>query len=89
LVFVKFREPDFCSNIRPAQRTTTNTIVFPSVAEKARLRLETDAIDDLFAELKARGFAFRSGVIRGNGGAQALIEDPSGNVVELFQPASR
>jgi hypothetical protein len=30
---------------------------------------------------------FRNDIVRGPGGAQILVEDPSGNVVELFQPA--
>lgn len=30
---------------------------------------------------------FRNDIVRDPGGAQILVEDPSGNVVELFQPA--
>jgi catechol 2,3-dioxygenase-like lactoylglutathione lyase family enzyme len=46
-------------------------------------------VDDLQAtvdQLKAAGAAFRSDIIQGVGGNQALVEDPSGNPVELFQP---
>jgi hypothetical protein len=32
---------------------------------------------------------FRNDIVRGPGGAQILIEDPSGNVIELFQPAGQ
>jgi hypothetical protein len=32
---------------------------------------------------------FRNEIVRGPGGAQILIEDPSGNPVEIFQPAAR
>jgi catechol 2,3-dioxygenase-like lactoylglutathione lyase family enzyme len=49
-------------------------------------------ISDLSAEverLRARGVKFRNDVVTGPGGAQILLEDPSGNVVELFQPAAR
>jgi hypothetical protein len=38
--------------------------------------------------LRAKGVRFRNDIVRGPGGAQILVEDPSGNVVELFQPAS-
>jgi catechol 2,3-dioxygenase-like lactoylglutathione lyase family enzyme len=47
-------------------------------------------VDDIGAEvdrLKARGVTFRNAIVRGPGGAQILAEDPSGNVVEIFQPA--
>ena len=47
-------------------------------------------VDDLEAEverLRAAGAPFRNEIVRGPGGAQILLEDPSGNVVELFQPA--
>ena len=49
-------------------------------------------VSDLAAEvarLKAAGRTFRAELIAGNGGDQALIEDPSGNLVELFQPKGR
>jgi catechol 2,3-dioxygenase-like lactoylglutathione lyase family enzyme len=38
------------------------------------------------ARLRAAGVTFRNDVIKGPGGSQVLIEDPSGNVIELFQP---
>ncbi len=47
-------------------------------------------VDDIEAEvdhLRVIGVRFRNDIVRGPGGAQILIEDPSGNVVELFQPA--
>jgi catechol 2,3-dioxygenase-like lactoylglutathione lyase family enzyme len=49
-------------------------------------------VEDLAAEverLRARGVKFRNDVVTGPGGSQILLEDPSGNVVELFQPAAR
>jgi catechol 2,3-dioxygenase-like lactoylglutathione lyase family enzyme len=48
-------------------------------------------VDDVQAEvdrLAADGVAFRNEVVTGPGGAQVLAVDPSGNLVELFQPAS-
>jgi catechol 2,3-dioxygenase-like lactoylglutathione lyase family enzyme len=46
--------------------------------------------DDLASEvdrLRGEGVPFRNDVVTGPGGSQILIEDPSGNLVELFQPA--
>jgi len=48
-------------------------------------------VDDLAAEvdrLRGEGVPFRNDVVTGPGGSQVLIQDPSGNVVELFQPAA-
>jgi catechol 2,3-dioxygenase-like lactoylglutathione lyase family enzyme len=39
------------------------------------------------ARLRAEGVRFRNEIITGPGGRQTLIEDPAGNVVELFEPA--
>lgn len=47
-------------------------------------------VSDIAAEverLRAAGVAFRNDIVKGPGGQQILLEDPSGNVVELFQPA--
>ncbi|MFC9996209.1 VOC family protein [Nocardia sp. NPDC127526] len=49
-------------------------------------------VDDLAAEvarLRAAGVGFRNDIVSGPGGQQILLQDPSGNVVELFQPAPR
>src|SRR5262245_46276561 len=49
-------------------------------------------VDDLAAEvarLRAAGVKFRNDVVSGPGGSQILLQDPSGNIVELFQPARR
>ncbi|CAN7681214.1 VOC family protein [Ensifer adhaerens] len=49
-------------------------------------------VDDLNAEverLRRAGVMFRNDIVTGPGGAQILLIDPSGNVVELFQPARR
>ncbi|MEP6694743.1 MAG: VOC family protein [Chloroflexota bacterium] len=46
-------------------------------------------VDDIAGEverLRAAGVKFRNDIIKGPGGSQILVEDPSGNVVELFQP---
>jgi catechol 2,3-dioxygenase-like lactoylglutathione lyase family enzyme len=49
-------------------------------------------VDDLPAEvtrLRAAGLQFRNDIVTGPGGSQILLVDPSGNLVELFQPARR
>ncbi len=46
-------------------------------------------VDDIAAEverLRGAGVRFRNDIIKGPGGAQVLIDDPSGNPIELFQP---
>jgi catechol 2,3-dioxygenase-like lactoylglutathione lyase family enzyme len=46
-------------------------------------------VDDIEAEverLRAAGVTFRSDIVRGPGGAQIVLNEPSGNPVELFQP---
>jgi catechol 2,3-dioxygenase-like lactoylglutathione lyase family enzyme len=47
-------------------------------------------VEDIAADverLRAAGLAFRNDIISGPGGQQILLEDPSGNPIELFQPA--
>ncbi len=51
-----------------------------------RFAIEVDDVDALNAQLTAAGFHPRSDVIDGVGGRQVIIDDPSGNPVELFQP---
>jgi catechol 2,3-dioxygenase-like lactoylglutathione lyase family enzyme len=51
-----------------------------------RLVLEVKDIEATVAKLEALGFNFRAKPIKGPGGQQALVEDPSGNPVEIFQP---
>jgi catechol 2,3-dioxygenase-like lactoylglutathione lyase family enzyme len=49
-------------------------------------------VDDLESEvrrLRDAGGTFRNDIVTGPGGKQILLEDPSGNVIELFQPAER
>jgi catechol 2,3-dioxygenase-like lactoylglutathione lyase family enzyme len=46
-------------------------------------------VDDLAAEverLRAEGVTFRNEIVKGPGGSQILLDDPSGNPIELFQP---
>jgi catechol 2,3-dioxygenase-like lactoylglutathione lyase family enzyme len=53
-----------------------------------RIHLLTDDIDAEIARLTDEGVTFRNELVSGPGGRQILVTDPSGNVVELFQPAT-
>jgi catechol 2,3-dioxygenase-like lactoylglutathione lyase family enzyme len=50
-----------------------------------RFQIEVDDLDATVARLREAGAAFRSDVLVGRGGRQALLQDPAGNLVELFQ----
>ena len=52
-----------------------------------RIHLLVEDIDAEVARLRQDGLNFRNDIITGPGGSQILLEDPAGNVVELFQPA--
>jgi len=54
-----------------------------------RFQLLFDDLDAEVERLRARGVSFRNDILKGPGGSQILAEDPSGNVVELFQSAAR
>jgi catechol 2,3-dioxygenase-like lactoylglutathione lyase family enzyme len=54
-----------------------------------RIHFHVDDIDAEVKRLRDAGASFRNDVVTGPGGKQILLEDPSGNVVELFQPAAR
>ncbi len=53
-----------------------------------RIHFVVDDIDTEVARLRDAGATFRNDIVTGPGGQQILLEDPSGNVVELFQPAA-
>ena len=52
-----------------------------------RIHLIVEDIEREVERLRAAGLSFRNDIVTGPGGQQILVEDPSGNVVELFQPA--
>ena len=52
-----------------------------------RIHLLVDDIEAEVARLRAAGLPFRNDIVKGPGGQQILLEDPSGNPIELFQPA--
>ena len=51
-----------------------------------RFQIEVEDLEATVAELRQRGASFRNEIVTGVGGNQILVEDPSGNLVELFQP---
>jgi catechol 2,3-dioxygenase-like lactoylglutathione lyase family enzyme len=51
-----------------------------------RFMLEVTDLEALVGELRARGAHFRNDIVTGVGGKQIILEDPSGNPIELFEP---
>jgi predicted enzyme related to lactoylglutathione lyase len=53
----------------------------------SRFVMTVTNLDELVSALNAAGVSFRSDLVQGPGGRQILCEDPSGNLIELFEPA--
>jgi catechol 2,3-dioxygenase-like lactoylglutathione lyase family enzyme len=51
-----------------------------------RIQIEVSDLEREVESLREAGASFRTEVVTGRGGSQVLLEDPSGNPVELFQP---
>jgi catechol 2,3-dioxygenase-like lactoylglutathione lyase family enzyme len=58
----------------------------PSPGGWNRFQLEVEDLEGIAADLRSVGASFRGDITQGQGGKQLLVEDPSGNVVELFEP---
>ena len=54
-----------------------------------RIHFIVDDIEAEVARLRAAGVRFRNEIISGPGGRQIVLDDPSGNPIELFQPSTR
>ena len=54
-----------------------------------RIHLLVDDINAEVTRLRGAGVGFRNDIVTGPGGKQILLDDPSGNPIELFQPAAR
>jgi catechol 2,3-dioxygenase-like lactoylglutathione lyase family enzyme len=52
-----------------------------------RMHFVVEDLDAEVARLRVAGVQFRNEIVTGPGGSQILLQDPSGNLVELFQPA--
>lgn len=53
-----------------------------------RIQIEVEDLEATVEKLKDAGANFRNEIVTGNGGKQILLDDPSGNPIELFQPYS-
>jgi catechol 2,3-dioxygenase-like lactoylglutathione lyase family enzyme len=51
-----------------------------------RFSIEIDDLDSTVAQLRQHGARFRNDIVTGVGGKQIILDDPSGNPIELFQP---
>lgn len=52
-----------------------------------RIHFVVDDLESEVARLRDVGVEFRNNIVAGPGGSQILLKDPSGNLIELFQPA--
>ncbi len=52
-----------------------------------RIQIEVSDLEREVEALRDAGASFRGDIVTGRGGSQILLEDPSGNPIELFQPA--
>jgi predicted enzyme related to lactoylglutathione lyase len=51
-----------------------------------RMQLQVDDLEADVKRLREAGLKFRNDIVKGPGGSQILLDDPSGNPIELFQP---
>jgi catechol 2,3-dioxygenase-like lactoylglutathione lyase family enzyme len=54
-----------------------------------RIHLIVEDLPSEVERLRKAGLSFRSDIVTGPGGSQIVLDDPSGNPIELFQPAKR
>ena len=54
----------------------------------SRFQLTVEDLESEVERLRSSGASFRNDIVKGIGGDQILLEDPSGNAIELFEPAS-
>jgi catechol 2,3-dioxygenase-like lactoylglutathione lyase family enzyme len=52
-----------------------------------RFQVEVEELEAFVDDLRKKGVSLRGEIMTGQGGTQAIVEDPSGNPIELFQPA--
>jgi hypothetical protein len=58
----------------------------PSPGGWNRFAIEVDDLESIVTSLRKHGVHFRNDIVTGVGGKQTLVDDPSGNPVELFEP---
>jgi predicted enzyme related to lactoylglutathione lyase len=54
-----------------------------------RILITVDNLENTVKELKSKGATFRNDMVTGVGGKQILLQDPSGNLIELFEAAQK
>ena len=81
------RRGDRRSGSRPGLRGRPCRWRKPEPGGWNRFVIEVEDLESQVGELRAQGVPFRNEIVTGPGGRQILCEDPSGNVVELFQRA--
>lgn len=59
--------------------------VMPAPGGWNRFQLEVNNLEEAVEDLKKEGAKFRNEIVQGIGGKQILLEDPSGNLIELFE----
>ncbi len=92
--------PGFAALVRGELRLLLNTPTGPGAAAQAmpdgrapssggwnRIQLEVDDLASHVDQLREAGASFRNDILTGRGGKQILLDDPSGNPIELFEPA--
>lgn len=57
----------------------------PSPGGWNRIQIIVDDLEQKIKDLKAKGAGFRNELVTGNGGKQILLQDPSGNLIDLFE----
>jgi predicted enzyme related to lactoylglutathione lyase len=51
-----------------------------------RIQILVDNLESVYSTLSKKGAKFRNEIVNGQGGKQILLQDPSGNLIELFEP---
>lgn len=54
-----------------------------------RIQIEVSQLEETVKTLREAGARFRNEIVAGNGGKQILVDDPSGNPIELFEPPAK
>jgi catechol 2,3-dioxygenase-like lactoylglutathione lyase family enzyme len=58
----------------------------PSPGGWNRFQIEVKDLKKMVSKLKSEQASFRNEIVKGQGGDQILLQDPSGNLIELFEP---
>jgi predicted enzyme related to lactoylglutathione lyase len=61
----------------------------PAPGGWSRIQLAVNNLEQCIATLKKKNARFRNELVKGQGGNQILLQDPSGNLIELFEPNER